>query len=85
MKKPPKPDPNEFARQVLAHLCGLRAHMAISLQMLSRLIEPDVNKANEICRRWIEDSLEIQKKYYFEALRDAGIPPSKDEGPESSA
>jgi hypothetical protein len=78
MKKSPTPDPEEFGRKVLWHLCGMRAEMRVMLQMFSRQIEPDIKKADELYVNWIKQTLATQKKFYDEALAEVGIPPSKE-------
>lgn len=73
-----KPNPEEFGRQILWHLCGLRADLRVVMQMMSRQAEPDISKADEICRKWTEGALKIQRAHYEQALKKAGIPPSQD-------
>ena len=77
MKTQSKPDPEEFARKVLWQLSGLRAESRIMLQMLSRQIEPEVPKADEIYREWIHEALRLQSRLYKEAVEAVGIPPPK--------
>jgi len=79
-----KPNPEEFARQILWPLCGLQAESQVMLQMFARHIEPDVQKANAIYLEWALTAGSIQRKLYAEALSKAGIPLESDRGPKSS-
>lgn len=73
-----KPDAEEFSRIILWDLCGLRAEMRIVMSMFARSVEPDIAKADAIYARWIEQSVELQKKLYAEAVDRVGIQPSKE-------
>jgi hypothetical protein len=80
MANPPvksNPDPQEFAREVLHHLCALRAETAILIQMLSRQIEPDITKANSLYRSWMKDAGKIQRDLYQKALDRVGVRPKR--------
>lgn len=76
-----KPNPEEFARQVLWPLCGVEAVSQVILQMFARQVEPDVQKANALCLQWALDAGKIQRKLYAEALSKAGIPIALDQSP----
>jgi hypothetical protein len=76
--QPRHPDAEEFSRTILWHLCGLRAESRMILQMLSRSIEPDIKKADEIYFRWIAQTLETQRKFYDESAERIGIQPAKE-------
>ncbi len=78
MRKSPNPDPQEFGRKVLWHLCGVRAEVRVMLHVLSRYIEPDIKKADELYVKWINQTVATQEKSYKEALAQVGIPPSKE-------
>lgn len=74
----PRPNPEEFGREVLWHLCGARAEMRILLNMFARHVEPDISKADELYADWIKKAVETQQKFYDEGLERVGIPPSKE-------
>lgn len=84
MNNPPNPDPIKFSREVLWHLCGMRAETRVMLQMMSRLIEADVNKANAMYLEWIAQTVSTQQKFFAVALEQIGIPPAEGQGLESS-
>jgi hypothetical protein len=71
------PNPEEFGRKVLWHLCGVRAEMRVMLSMFARSIEQDIKKADEIYVGWITQALATQEKLYKEALEMVGIPKPK--------
>jgi hypothetical protein len=77
MNKSTRPDPEEFGRQILWHLCGMRAEMRVMLHMFSRHIEPDIKKADKLYVSWIKQTLATQDKFYNEALEEVRIPKSK--------
>ena len=79
-----KPNPEEFARQVLWPLCGVEAVSQVILQMFARHVESDVQKANELYLQWASEAGKIQRKLYVEALSKAGIPIAQDQSPPST-
>jgi hypothetical protein len=79
-----KPDPEEFARQMLWPLCGLQAESQVMLHMFARHIEPDVKKADAIYQDWALSAGKIQRRLYAEALLKAGIPPAPSQNPPAS-
>jgi hypothetical protein len=79
-----KPNPEEFARQVLWPLCGVEAVSQVLLQMFARHVEPDVQKANVLYSQWALESGKIQHKLYVEALSKAGIPIIQGQNPPST-
>lgn len=76
MKNTPNPDPQEFGRQVLFHLCGIHAEMQVVLHMMARERHEDINECDRLYLKWMEEVQKIQSKLYFEALEKAAIPPT---------
>ncbi len=68
MKKTHNPDPQEFARQVLFHICGIHAEMQIVLHMMARERYADINACDQLYIQWMAEVAKIQAKLYQEAL-----------------
>ena len=73
MKSTPKPDAEEYARNMLWQICGLRAQVSIMMQMMTRQLTPDVRKANEIFSDWMKDAAKLQAKHYTQQATAAKL------------
>ena len=75
MKKPTNPNPEEFGRQVLFHLCGIHAEMQVVLHMMARERYEDLNACDQLYQKWMTEVGKIQAKLYREALEKSAIQP----------
>ena len=87
----PNPNPEEFARQVLWHLCGIQAHLYqveqhLIVDLSLRTDDPD-KMAGDLRAKWTSGRADIQRTLYAKAAQRAGLseqaqkPPPPDEPP----
>lgn len=73
------PNPEEFARKMLWHICGLRAEIRQIRGIIALQCEPDDRrKSDALLAGWTSDALKLQQKLYAEDSKAAGLQPSKD-------
>ncbi len=85
MKNKPTPDPEEFARKMLFHICSLQSQIITMMHMMARQCEPDIRKADQLFLYWNASAQKLHKNLYETALKEIGIPPTKDGHSERSA
>src|SRR6266446_4751540 len=88
----PSPNPEEYARQMLWHLCGVEAHLyQVQHQMIadfSLRLKGDPAKSVELLvEQWKTKKEEMQQYLFERAAKQAGLslqaqsPPPPDESP----
>jgi hypothetical protein len=73
MNGKPKPEPEEFAREVLYHLCGIHAEIQVILQMMARQKIKNISEADALYLKWMKSVGGIQKKLYDQSLKKASL------------
>jgi len=85
----PDPDQEEFAREVLWQISGLRAELRhFRIQFARFMAHQSGFDEEEVIAKWTADCDALQKKIYLEALEDTGVSPAKGadrSGPEDQA
>ena len=72
------PDPEEFARKVLWHICGLRAEVRhLHMRLAELFANESGHEVTEVQSKWKKTCEKLQEELYLEVAREVGVPPSK--------